>query len=96
MVKQVDVKILGRDFQIACPEDEEEGLMKSIEYLNHKIEDIQRQGNIVGVDKTIIMAALNITHEFLNQNANSDVHLHTYKNKINDFNKVLDQILESV
>ncbi|MDA0730976.1 MAG: cell division protein ZapA [Proteobacteria bacterium] len=96
MTKQVDVKILGRDFQIACPDNEEESLVKSIEYLNHKIEEIQKQGNIVGVDKTIIMAALNITHEFLNQNSSSDAHLLSYKNKITDFNKVLDQILESV
>ena len=96
MTKQVDVKILGRDFQIACPDNEEESLVKSIEYLNHKIEEIQKQGNIVGVDKIIIMAALNITHEFLNQNSSSDAHLLSYKNKITDFNKVLDQILESV
>ena len=96
MTKQVDVKILGRDFQIACPDNEEESLVKSIEYLNHKIEEIQKQRNIVGVDKTIIMAALNITHEFLNQNSSSDAHLLSYKNKITDFNKVLDQILESV
>ena len=96
MTKQVDVKVLGRDFQIACPDNEEESLVKSIEYLNHKIEEIQKQGNIVGVDKTIIMAALNITHEFLNQNSSSDAHLLSYKNKITDFNKVLDQILESV
>ena len=96
MTKQVDVKILGRDFQIACPDNEEESLVKSIEYLSHKIEEIQKQGNIVGVDKTIIMAALNITHEFLNQNSSSDAHLLSYKNKITDFNKVLDQILESV
>ena len=96
MTKQVDVKILGRDFQIACPDNEEESLVKSIEYLNHKIEEIQKQGNIVGVDKTIIMAALNITHEFLNQNSSSDAHLLSYKNKITDFNKVLYQILESV
>ncbi len=96
MTKQVDVKILGRDFQIACPDNEEESLVKSIEYLNHKIEEIQKQGNIVGVDKTIIMAALNITHEFLNQNSSSDAHLLSYKNKITDFNRVLDQILESV
>ena len=96
MAKQIDVKILGRDFQIGCPENEEESLHKSIDYLNHKIEEIQKSGNIIGVDKTIIMAALNITHEFLNRNSDSDVHLHSYKKKISDFNRKLDQILESV
>jgi hypothetical protein len=40
------------------------------------------------------MAALNITHEYLNQNSNADVHTLSYKNKINDFNKLLDSILE--
>ena len=54
-------------FTIACPEEEEANLTKSINYLAHKIEEIQKSGNVIGVDKTIIMAALNITHEFLNQ-----------------------------
>ena len=94
MANQLEVKILGRDFSIACPENEEENLKKSINYLNHKIEEIQETGNVIGVDKTIIMAALNITHEYLNQNSNADIHTLSYKNKINDFNKLLDSILE--
>ena len=94
MANQLEVKILARDFSIACPENEEENLKKSISYLNHKIEEIQETGSVIGVDKTIIMAALNITHEYLNQNSNADVHTLSYKNKINDFNKLLDSILE--
>ena len=94
MANQLEVKILGRDFSIACPENEEENLKKSISYLNHKIEEIQETGSVIGVDKTIIMAALNITHEYLNQNSNADVHTLSYKNKINDFNKLLDSILD--
>ena len=94
MAKQIEVKILGRDFSIACPENEEENLTKSINYLNHKIEEIQESGSVIGVDKTIIMAALNITHEYLNQNSNADVHTLSYKSKINDFNQLLDTILD--
>ena len=63
-MKQVEIKLLGRDFTIACPEEEEANLQKSITYLANKIEEVQKTGNIIGVDKTIIMAALNITHEF--------------------------------
>ena len=94
MAKQIEVKILGRDFSIACPENEEENLTKSINYLNHKIEEIQESGSVNGVDKTIIMAALNITHEYLNQNTNANVHNISYKSKINDFNQLLDTILD--
>ena len=96
MAKQIEVKILGRDFSIACPENEEDSLMKSINYLNHKIDEVQATGSVIGVDKTIIMAALNITHEYLNKNNNADADVHnlSYKNKLTDFNKLLDSILD--
>ena len=76
--------------------NEEDSLMKSINYLNHKIEEIQSSGSVIGVDKTIIMAALNITHEYLNKNHNADADVHTlgYKNKLTDFNRLLDSILD--
>ena len=79
MTKQIEAKILGRDFSVGCPEDEEESLLKSINYLNHKIEEVQKTGNVIGVDKTIIKAALDITHEFLNQGDNTDLHTRDYQ-----------------
>ena len=82
MPKQIEVNILGRDFNISCPDNEEENLQKSISYLKHKVEEIQESGSVIGVDKTIIRAALEITHEFLNQGDNKDVHTLDYKNKI--------------
>ena len=94
MTKQIEAKILGRDFSIGCPENEEESLLKSINYLNHKIEEIQKTGNVIGVDKTIIMAALNITHEYLNQASNSDIHTIGYKDKISQLNRILDDALD--
>ena len=81
MTKQIEVKILGRDFTISCPENEEENLQKSISYLKHKVDEIQQSGSTIGVDKTIIKAALDITHEFLNQGDNKDLHTLDYQNK---------------
>ena len=94
MVKQVEVKILGRDFSISCPEEEEANLIKSINYLTHKIEEIQKNGNIIGVDKTIIMAALNITHELLNQEGGATIHMMEYKNKLSSLSSLIDQTLD--
>jgi len=94
MTKQISTKILGRDFNVSCPEGEEENLLKSINYLNHKIDEVQKTGGVIGVDKTIIMAALNITHEFLNQGNTSDLHTVGYKEKLSRMNQILDQALE--
>ena len=93
-MKQVEIQLLGRDFKIACPEEEEANLQKSINYLANKIDEVQKSGNIIGVDKTIIMAALNITHEFLNHDGTSSVHIVDYKKKISNLTSIVDQALE--
>ena len=94
MTKQIEAKILGRDFSVGCPENEEESLLKSINYLNHKIEEIQKDGSVIGVDKTLIMAALNITHEYLNQSNNGEIHTIGYKDKLTQLNQILGEALD--
>ena len=47
------------------------------------------------VDKTIIKAALDITHEFLNQGDNKALHTLDYQNKITNFNLLIDKALQN-
>jgi cell division protein ZapA len=61
----IEVRILERSFRIACSEDEKADLLKAVEYLDHKMREIQDGGKAVGVERIAIMAALNITHELL-------------------------------
>ncbi len=62
----VVVNILGKEYQVACPEDEVEALTKSARYLDQKMEEIRGSGKVVGLDRIAVMAALNITNAFLN------------------------------
>ena len=94
MNKQVEFKLLGRDFSISCSEEEEANLLKSVNYLSHKIEEVQNIGNIIGVDKTIIMAALNITHEFINKEGNTDIQTMDYRNKLSNLSSLIDRALD--
>jgi len=63
--KNITVTIMAREFIVACPEGQEKSLLDSVQYLNQKIDLIQSQGSIVGIDRIIIMAALNITNVHL-------------------------------
>ncbi|HEY8085670.1 MAG TPA: cell division protein ZapA [Methylophilaceae bacterium] len=65
-VKNVDVSIMGREFRIACPEEEEEGLRDAVTFLDRRMNEIRDSGRLVGVERIAIMAALNITNELLN------------------------------
>jgi len=61
----VNVSIFGKDFRIACPEDEREDLLKAAKYLDGKMQEIHRSGKVLGAERCAIMAALNIAHELL-------------------------------
>jgi len=68
----VTVRILDKEFQIGCPDNEKAALEASAEYLNTQMREIKDSG-VIGADRIAIMAALNISRELLhNKNANSD------------------------
>jgi cell division protein ZapA len=90
--KGLQVSIMGRDFRVACKPDEEKALLEAVEYLNRKMQEIKDQGKINGLDRIAIMAALNISHEFLTTRfGNFDVS--EIKRRIAGIETTLDQAL---
>ena len=61
----VTIQILGKDYRIACPEGERDGLLASAKYLENTMRDIRSGGKVVGSERIAVMAALNIAHELL-------------------------------
>ena len=61
----VTVTILGKEFIVACPENERAALVAAAGYLDKKMREIQTSGKVMGTERTAIMAALNIAHELL-------------------------------
>lgn len=60
---------MGRDFAVACPDDQREALSQAAMHLDKKMREIQKSGKVIGMEKCAIMAALNITHELLSYQA---------------------------
>ncbi|HQU16846.1 MAG: cell division protein ZapA [Chromatiales bacterium 21-64-14] len=65
----VSVHLLDKEYLVACPEDEQDGLLTSARYLSGRMKEIRDSGKVVGMDRIAVMAALNITHELLQQQA---------------------------
>ena len=61
----VTVRILDRDYDVSCPHDEVDGLVRAARSLSARMREIQRSGKVVGLDRIAVMAALNYAHEFL-------------------------------
>jgi len=63
----VTVRILDKEFRVACPENEQNSLMASADLLNTRMREVRDSGKVFGADRVAIMAALNLTHELLLQ-----------------------------
>lgn len=59
----VSITILGKDYRIACSDDEEEILIRSAHELDRQMRQIRDSGSVNGADRIAVMAALNLTHE---------------------------------
>ncbi|MBM0108419.1 cell division protein ZapA [Steroidobacter sp. S1-65] len=70
---RVSVRILEKEYQVACLPEERSELLDSAEFLNGKMREIRDAGNIVGLDRIAVMAALNLAHELLKRNRNDAI-----------------------
>ncbi len=68
----MNVHILGKDYQVSCPEEEVDGLTASARFLHTKMEEIKDGGRVVGLDRIAVMAGLNISHELLSSKDEAD------------------------
>ena len=84
----LSVTILEREYMVACPEGAEEELERSARYLDRKMNEIKSSGKVFGLERIAVMAALNLTHELLNQaiepNLNGSEQLDRLVHKIDD------------
>ena len=84
----VSIRVLDKDYTVACPAGEETSLLASADMLNKKIQEIRDRGAIIGSERIAVMAALNMAHGCLNANNTStdldnvDKRIHSLKEKI--------------
>ena len=92
-VKGLDVSIMGREFRVACPEDEQEELLSAVSYLDRKMREIRDSGKVIGVERIAIMAALNIAHELLTTRTGG-FDIGDFKRRIGTMQEQLDVALQ--
>jgi len=90
----VTVQILDKEYRIACPENEQNDLLASANYLNGKMREIRDGGKVIGVDRVAVMAALNMTHEYLSQKSRRESFREYFMTSVRSLQKRIDSALE--
>jgi cell division protein ZapA len=63
----VTVRILDKEYVIACLPDEQDGLLGSARLLDRRMREVRQSGRVVGSDRIAVLAALNLTYELMTQ-----------------------------
>jgi cell division protein ZapA len=61
----IHISVLGKEFAVSCPEDEREALAKAARYVDLRMQEGQRGGRTVNIERHAVMAALNMAYELL-------------------------------
>ena len=61
----LDVKIMGRDYRVACTPEERDGLLAAVELVDNKMREIAQRTRSTIAERVADMAALHLAHEHL-------------------------------
>lgn len=87
------VQILDKSYKIKSPKGEAQALQKSALYLDNKMREIRDTGNVVGIDRIAILAALNICYELLQQKNQNHSYIETMSGRIRDLQGKIEAAL---
>jgi cell division protein ZapA len=90
----VPVNIMGKEYLIACPDDQRDELLASADELNRRMKKIRDSGKVAGLERVAVMAALNLTHELLKYQSSEK--LHAPRKRLRALQDRIDAALEKV
>ncbi|MCF8199768.1 MAG: cell division protein ZapA [Sulfuritalea sp.] len=97
MSETLEVKLLGKDYRVACEPGEREALLAAVAFLEGRLNEISEKARGSG-ERIAVMAALNLAHEFLTaKNTPADVaarlESEAIQRRINSIEAKLDESL---
>ena len=88
--KTVDVNLLGRSYRVACEDHERDALTQAVAYLDAKMNEIRKNGKVMGTERIAVMAALNVAHELLSVKLGSGFDMGQAKTRLSAIESQLD------
>ena len=89
------IKVLEKEYRVACPAEEKDSLNASATILNEKLMQIKSKGSVISTERIAVMAALNMSHEILNGQSLVDEHA-SLNNRIDSLSERIDNTMREI
>ena len=93
--ESLSIKILEKEYRVACPAEEKETLLASANMLNEKLNEIKQKGSVIGTERIAVMAALNMSHELLSSQTLIEEHAEL-NDRIDSLSEKIDNTMRNI
>lgn len=66
--KPLTVRILDKNYRIACPPEEQAILFRTADYVNQAMVQVKKDNQSLSIERVAVLAALNIARDLLENN----------------------------
>lgn len=91
-MESLDIMLLGKEYRVSCTSENKAGLLEAVAFVDGKLRELAEKTNSSG-EKLAVMTALNIAHEFLQQQRGNGFDLPSAKRRIGLMQARLDGVL---
>ena len=95
MSDPIEVRILDREYLVACQPQEREGLVAAANLVDSRMREIRGGNKMAGVDRIAVLTALNLAHELMQLKQGSGDEERELALSLRDLHRKLDTLLEN-
>jgi cell division protein ZapA len=88
----ISIELMGKTYQIKCPETEVNALQRAAQYLEEKMRLIRESG-ILSLDRVAIITALNVAHQLLTLEQQKNQHAHVVSHRLTELQNKIEHAL---
>jgi cell division protein ZapA len=78
------VEVLGKSYQLKCPENEVESLRNAAEFLEQQMQEVRSRAHVLSVDRIAVFAALKMAHQLLTLQAEKNQYEKSMTDRLQD------------
>lgn len=95
MRNKVEIALAGKKVKVGCPQGQESALLSAASELDSRIEKAQQSDQVNNVDQAVLMAALNLAHDYLSLQKEQAQERQETQSKIDLLQSTIEQALAS-
>jgi cell division protein ZapA len=89
----ITIKLLGREYQVRCSQENLTQLQEAASYLDAKMRESYEGGKAFNLDRFFMIAALNISNELITIKRQKDTYINAMHNQILEIQNKIEQAL---